>query len=92
MVETTEATCAEYVAKLNSSFSSGKTLPYEWRMTQLLAMRKMVKENDVAIIEAIGTDLGLRDDDTMAAQILDSRRFCSLTLCVYYFLLRPPDV
>ena len=58
MTETSEKICGEHVAKLNKTFSSGKTLPYEFRVSQLLALKKLVDENDVAIVEAIGKDLG----------------------------------
>lgn len=47
------------VSNLNKAFKMGKTLPYEWRLAQLLAMQRMVNENVKAIEAAITTDLGL---------------------------------
>ena len=60
MNETSEDTCADYVKKLNISFRSGKTLSYAWRLSQLQSLKLLVKENEKAIIEALGTDLGKR--------------------------------
>jgi aldehyde dehydrogenase (NAD+) len=49
---------ASLAGKLNKTFKTGKTLSYEWRMGQLLALKRLVKENVVDIEAAINTDLG----------------------------------
>lgn len=59
MTETSAADCAEYGTKLNAAFRTGKTLSYEWRISQLHAMKRLLKENEVAIIAALGSDLGI---------------------------------
>ena len=58
MSDTSEEKCVEFVSGLNSAFRSRKTLSYEWRLGQLESLRKMVRENDIAIEEAVGLDLG----------------------------------
>jgi acyl-CoA reductase-like NAD-dependent aldehyde dehydrogenase len=49
---------ASLAGKLNKTFKTGKTLSYEWRMGQLLALQRLIKENAVDIEAAITTDLG----------------------------------
>ena len=58
MADTPDAECAAAASALHSSFSSGKSLSYEWRLGQLLALKKLVNENKSAINEALSLDLG----------------------------------
>ena len=57
-MDTSEGKCAEAASGLHAAFRSRKTLSYEWRLGQLESMRKMVKENETAINEAVLRDLG----------------------------------
>jgi acyl-CoA reductase-like NAD-dependent aldehyde dehydrogenase len=59
MADKSDVECATAASALYSSFNSGKSLSYEWRVEQLLALKKLVSENRNAIHEAIGLDLGL---------------------------------
>ena len=59
MADTPDAVCAAAATALHSSFSSGKSLTYEWRLGQLLALKKLVNENKTAISEVLSLDLGL---------------------------------
>lgn len=59
MTDRSDIECATALSALNSSFNSGKSLSYEWRVEQLLALKNLVSENKNAIHEAIGLDLGL---------------------------------
>ena len=59
MTDKSDTECAAASSTLYSSFNSGKSLSYEWRVEQLLALKKLVSENKNAIHEAIGLDLGL---------------------------------
>lgn len=61
MTDRSDIECAAALSALYSSFNSGKSLSYEWRVEQLLALKKLVSENKNAIHEAIGLDLGLFD-------------------------------
>ena len=49
---------AEAVAKLRATFASGRTRSIEWRKRQLLAIEKMMAENEEAIAAALEQDLG----------------------------------
>jgi aldehyde dehydrogenase (NAD+) len=47
----------ETVAKLRATFATGHTRSVQWRKQQLNALATLVKENEAAIIEALGEDL-----------------------------------
>lgn len=55
----TAQTIESLVSNLYKTFKTKKTLSYEWRYAQLLAMRRLIKENASDIEAAISTDLGL---------------------------------
>ena len=58
MTDANEADCSNAATALYSSFSTGKSLKYEWRVGQLLALKKLVTDNKTAIHEALSLDLG----------------------------------
>ncbi|XLT68710.1 hypothetical protein HN873_025149, partial [Arachis hypogaea] len=43
--------------ELRGSFRSGKTRSYEWRVSQVKALLKMVTDNEKQIIDALLSDL-----------------------------------
>ena len=45
-------------ARLSKTFDSGKTLPLEYRRSQLLALARMTQENTNALLGALYSDLG----------------------------------
>ena len=47
----------EFLEKLNNTFYGGKTKPLSWRKSQLLALQRMLLENENAIYDALKTDL-----------------------------------
>jgi aldehyde dehydrogenase (NAD+) len=56
------------VARLRSHFDSGETRSHVWRRTQLLALRRMILENEDALELALAEDLG---KPTTEAQITE---------------------
>jgi aldehyde dehydrogenase (NAD+) len=46
------------VARLRTSFDSGRTRPLAWRREQLKALRKMLTEREAELLDALATDLG----------------------------------
>ena len=48
----------ESVSKLRDTFVSGKTRSYAWRISQLEALQRLMKENENALVEAPNKDLG----------------------------------
>jgi len=45
------------IAKLRRSFASGKTRPLQWRLEQLEALRRCLRESEDIFIEALHRDL-----------------------------------
>ena len=43
---------------LKTSFQLGKSKSYQWRISQLKALKRMLNENETAIMEATASDLG----------------------------------
>jgi len=46
------------VTSLREAFASGRTRPYEWRKQQLEGVRRMLRENEQALGDAMHADLG----------------------------------
>ncbi len=49
---------AAIVSRLRSTFASGRTRPYEWRVRQLDAIKKMLVDREDEILDALHVDLG----------------------------------
>jgi aldehyde dehydrogenase (NAD+) len=65
-MENIEVTCT----KLRNTFKSGKTKSYDWRMSQLRLIQKMVKENEPVILDALRQDLGRCPMESMAMDLM----------------------
>ena len=48
---------AAMVAELRGTFTSGKTRSYEWRISQLKGILKMMEDNENEIVDALRSDL-----------------------------------
>jgi aldehyde dehydrogenase (NAD+) len=57
------------VRRLRETFASGRTRSLEWRKLQLLAMEKMMSDNEGAIMEALEKDLGRSPFEAWLADI-----------------------
>ena len=47
----------DFLSRLNDTFYSGKTKPLAWRKSQLLALKRLLLENENAIYQALQEDL-----------------------------------
>ena len=47
----------EFLTQLNQTFYSGKTKSIDWRKSQLIALKRLLMENENAIYDALKTDL-----------------------------------
>jgi aldehyde dehydrogenase (NAD+) len=65
-------TPADIVARLRTTFASGRTLPNAWRLQQLAAIERMLTEGEERIAKALESDLGRPADDTFLADIAPS--------------------
>jgi len=71
------------VNNIRQTFSSGKTLPYEWRIAQLGRLEKMLMEGCDEIIAAVKKDLGRPDSESLVGEVgvsLDEVRFAMQNL------------
>lgn len=51
-----------------------QNLPYKWRMTQLKAMRRMMKEQQPALVEALKQDLGKEETEAIVTELEQTRK------------------
>lgn len=61
------------VAGLRQVFASGRTRPLSWRLAQLDGIERLVTEQETAIAEAIGADLGRSPHDAWFGEIVGTR-------------------
>ncbi len=59
---------SEKIERLLVTFRSGKTLPLEWRRTQLLSLQRMLKEHAAEFENALKTDLNKCAFETFATE------------------------
>ncbi|CAN0877893.1 Aldehyde dehydrogenase family 3 member I1, chloroplastic [Linum grandiflorum] len=71
---TEEAT--SLVKKLRQSFNSGKTKTYEWRMSQLNGISRMVDERENDIVSALYEDLSKPSLEAFVAEISMAKSAC----------------
>lgn len=68
------------VKDLRVSFNSGKTRSYEWRVSQVKALLKMVDEQQDQIIDALRSDLAKPPLETVVYEIGMFKNSCEVTL------------
>lgn len=56
------------VEKLNTSYITGKTQSLDWRKTQLLALKRLLEENQHDLLKALKQDLGKCETEAMVAE------------------------
>ncbi|XP_076919048.1 aldehyde dehydrogenase family 3 member H1-like [Bidens hawaiensis] len=68
------------VNDLRSTFLAGKTKSYEWRLSQLKSLLKMLDENDKQICDALFSDLGKHEMEAYIHEIAMIKNSCKLAL------------
>ncbi|OMO94969.1 Aldehyde dehydrogenase NAD(P)-dependent [Corchorus capsularis] len=68
------------VKELRESFAAGKTKSYEWRVSQLKAILKMMEENEPQIIAALREDLSKPELESSIYEIAMLKNTCKLAL------------
>ncbi|KAF3959725.1 hypothetical protein CMV_015486 [Castanea mollissima] len=66
--------------ELRKSFNSGRTTNYEWRMSQLKSIEKMLEEKENDITEALYKDLSKPGLEAFVAEISQVKSSCKLAL------------
>ncbi|KAK8692213.1 hypothetical protein V6N13_075687 [Hibiscus sabdariffa] len=70
----------EVLKELRASFVAGKTKSYEWRVSQLTAILKMLQENEQPIVSALRDDLSKPELESSIFEIGMLRNSCRLAL------------
>ncbi|MEE2788537.1 MAG: aldehyde dehydrogenase family protein [Myxococcota bacterium] len=60
----------DHIAHLRSTFNQGRTKPLPWRMNQLRALAKMIRDNEETLYRAVKVDLGKPKNEALTAEIL----------------------
>jgi aldehyde dehydrogenase (NAD+) len=60
---------ADVVRRLRAGFDSGATLPLEWRREQLVRLRRLLVENQAALLEALRADLGKPEREALLTDL-----------------------
>lgn len=86
------------VEELQKSFKSGKTKSYEWRLSQLQSLRKMIEEREKDILEALYKDLSKPQLEAYVSEVWMLNYFClnyylsfwswDFSLCLFYLLVQ----
>ncbi|KAK6939894.1 Aldehyde dehydrogenase domain [Dillenia turbinata] len=63
-----ESACT-LVSELRKTFNTGKTKSYEWRVSQLKNLQKLIEEHEKEIIEALQTDLAKPEAEIHVGEI-----------------------
>ena len=66
------------VKELRGSFASGRTRSYEWRVSQVQALLKMVVDHEQQIIDALLSDLAKPPLETVVYEVTSSSFPCYL--------------
>ncbi|KAM7255896.1 hypothetical protein ACFE04_011637 [Oxalis oulophora] len=80
------------VKELRRSFMDGKTKSYEWRLSQLKAIKKMVEEKEREIIEAVYLDLAKPETETFTAEISLVKGACDMAIKELNQWMKPEKV
>jgi aldehyde dehydrogenase (NAD+) len=67
------------VSELRATFDRGKTRPLAWRYAELDALTRLITDNQQAIIDAVGADLGRPALESFAAEIASPLAQIALT-------------
>lgn len=69
---------AKMVEELRSGFRKGRTAEYEWRVTQLKGLVRMIDERETEIVDALDKDLKKPKMESFLHEVC---------LCFYFFSL-----
>jgi len=67
---------AKTVARLRQTFATGKTRSIEWRKEQLLALKRLMVENETKIADALEKDLGRSPFEAWLADVASTASEC----------------
>ncbi|GAB2252265.1 hypothetical protein Droror1_Dr00005112 [Drosera rotundifolia] len=71
---------AAMTAELRAAFGAGRTRSYEWRVEQLNAIVKMMEDREREIVDALRSDLGKPEFESVLYEIVTVKNSCKHTL------------
>lgn len=74
---------AVLVNELRKTFNSGKTKSYEWRISQLESISKMIDEKEKEIVEALHRDLSKPELEAFLSEVCILHFIINYHACVY---------
>ncbi|XP_057420094.1 aldehyde dehydrogenase family 3 member H1-like isoform X2 [Lotus japonicus] len=80
------------VKDLRKSFDSGKTKSYEWRISQLKGIAKMLEEREKDIIAALDKDLSKPGFEAFLSEVSQTKSSCSEALKELSHWMKPEKV
>ncbi|XP_020203974.1 aldehyde dehydrogenase family 3 member H1 [Cajanus cajan] len=80
------------VRELRKSFDSGRTKSYEWRVSQLEAIARMLEEKEKEITEALYEDLSKPQFEAFIAEVAQVKSACSEALQELKHWMKPEKV
>ncbi|KAK7318407.1 hypothetical protein RJT34_03107 [Clitoria ternatea] len=80
------------VGELRKSFNSGKTKSYEWRVSQLEAIARMLEDEEKEIAEALYKDLSKPELETYITEVSQVKSACSEALQELKHWMKPEKV
>ncbi|XP_062148151.1 aldehyde dehydrogenase family 3 member I1, chloroplastic-like isoform X3 [Alnus glutinosa] len=80
------------VKELRKSFNSGRTRGYEWRVSQLKSIEKMIDEKEKEITEALHKDLSKPELEAFISEISQAKSSCKLALKELSYWMIPKKV
>ncbi|KAJ9177874.1 hypothetical protein P3X46_013031 [Hevea brasiliensis] len=75
-----ENEAASLVKELRGNIKSNKTKSYDWRVSQLESIRKMIVENEKEIAKALYDDLSKPEFEAFISEISNAKSSCELAL------------
>ncbi|KAK3230627.1 hypothetical protein Dsin_002508 [Dipteronia sinensis] len=87
-----EEAATSLVKELRASFANGKTRSYDWRVTQLKSMLKMIDEHELEIVKALRDDLSKPELESTVYEIAMLRNSITLALKEIKHWIKPEKV
>ncbi|CAO2834503.1 unnamed protein product [Amaranthus hypochondriacus] len=83
---------AAMVTELRGTFMSGKTRSYEWRISQLKGILKMMEDNENEIVDALRSDLNKPAFESVLYEISMLKSSCKVALTELKHWMKPEKV
>ncbi|XP_004503900.1 aldehyde dehydrogenase family 3 member H1-like isoform X2 [Cicer arietinum] len=80
------------VRELRNNFDTGKTKSYEWRISQLKAIAKMLEEKEKEIVDALNKDISKPPLEAFITEIFQAKSSCNEALQELKHWMKPEKV